>query len=289
MVSEYQQLFESILFESFGYDVEVLDFSLAAAGTVNTGARVVSSEGVFFCKLNELPESDFFEPEAKDLALISECLRVPSVQSTGKSQGHNFLLMEFLPEAPASKSSMENAGRQLARLHQIRNQAHGHPYTNRLASLEQDNQWKTDGINFLIQNRILPLIGYCLMEEKISLDLYKRIEALCGRLGKIIPEEQASLLHGDLWSGNLLSAPGPEPVFIDPAAYYGFRESELAFTYLFGGFEPAFYEAYLEIFPLEPGFGERISIYHLHPLLVHVYLFGSGYIAGLERILKRFS
>lgn len=285
----YQQVFESVFFESFGYDVEILDFSVAAAGVVNTGARVSTSEGLFFVKLNEDKDTDFFGSERKDLELLRNHVPVPSVLASGKVQGHNFLLSEYIEEVPATKSSFEAAGRHLAALHQVRNDRFGHPYTNQLASVALPNEWKTDGIDFLIQNRILPMVGYCLMEEKIPVDLYRRIEQLCARLGSIIPQEEPSLLHGDLWTGNLMNQKPGNPVFIDPACHFGFRESELAFTYLFGGFDAAFYEAYLEIFPLEPGFGERVSIYHIHPLLVHVYLFGSGYILGLERILKRFS
>ena len=289
IATTYQQVFESIFFECFGHDVEILDFSVAAAGVVNTGARVSTSEGVFFVKLNERPEPNFFQSESSDLELLRPFLPVPTVLGHGKSQGYNFLVTDFIDEMPTAKPAFAEAGRHLALLHQQRHNQFGHPYSNYLASVALPNEWKTDGINFLIQNRILPIVGYCLMEEKISVDLYKRIESLCGRLGSIIPQEDPSLLHGDLWTGNLMMGRGNKPWFIDPACYYGFRESELAFTYLFGGFDASFYEAYLELFPLEPGFGERVSIYHIHPLLVHVYLFGSGYIMGLERILKRFS
>jgi len=289
MVTTYQQVFESIFFETFGRDVEILDFSVASAGVVNTGARVVSSEGTYFVKLNEREEPDFFQSEAKDLALLKAFLPVPEVFHTGKTQGYNFLVSEWVTENQPTKASFSNAGSQLAHLHQIQNSQFGHDYSNYLASVELTNDWKEDGIDFLIQNRILPMVGYCLMEEKIPIDVYRRIEQVCSKLGSIIPKESPSLLHGDLWSGNLMFGANNQSYFIDPACHYGFRESELAFTYLFGGFNAAFYEAYLEIFPLEPGFGERVSIYHIHPLLVHVYLFGSGYISGLERILNRFS
>ena len=77
-------------------------------------------------------------------------------------------------------------------------------------------------------------------------------------------------------------------VLIDPAVYYGFREADLAFTKLFGGFDQRFYDAYHEAFPLEDGFNDRVAIYNLYPLLVHVNLFGSGYVSGVERILKQF-
>ena len=289
MHNQFEQIFESVLFESIGHELEVLDFSLSAAGLVNTCARLTTAEGQFFVKMNERPEPAFFSSEAADLEILGRHVPVPAVIGFGKTAGWNFLLTEFMEESNPGPDTWSDAGRNLATLHQQRSDQHGFAHSNFLASLSMDNKPKLDGIDFLIQNRILPAIGLCLMEEKIPIDLYRRIESFCARLGRIIPQEEPSLLHGDLWTGNLMVGQNGKAIFIDPAAYYGFRESELAFTYLFGGFDRKFYESYLEVFPLEPGFGERVSVYHIHPLLVHVQLFGSGYIAGIEKILKRFA
>jgi len=289
MTNSYLQIFESIFFEKFGHDVEIEEFTVVASGVVNTGVKIISSEGIFFTKLNELEIEDCFHSEATELNMMKAFVGVPEITGTGRKFGYNYLISEFIAEGSPTKATFEMAGKQLAHLHLESSSQFGFEHNNYIASICQDNLWKLDGINFLIQNRILPMVGKCLMEEKISIDLYKRIENLCSRLGKIIPEEAPALLHGDLWSGNLMTNNLGKPIFIDPACYYGLRESELALTYLFGGFEPAFYESYLDVFPLEPGFGERVSVYHIHPLLIHVYLFGNGYIDGIERILKRFS
>lgn len=289
MVATFQQIFESILFETFGLETEVVDFSVVCSGTMNTGSRLVSKEGVYFIKLNEHPTSDFFKSEAENLQFLSEWLPVPKVFGYGKTLGFNYLICEFISESVPDKNTWIQAGRYTGMLHKNHNENFGFDSPNYLVALPQDNQWKSDGIDFLTQNRILPAMGYCLMEEKIPLSLYKSIEELCSRMGRIIPNELPSLLHGDLWTGNVLVNSGHSPVFIDPACYFGLRESELAFSYLFGGFYEEFYHGYLEVFPLEPGFGERVSIYHIHPLLIHIYYFGSSYIPGLERIIKRFS
>lgn len=285
----FLQLFESIFFEASGKDIGVLDFSSYSAGLVNTGAKVVTTEGLFYVKLNQLPEENFFEAEAKDLAHLAQFVEVPPVFGWGRSQGFNFLITEFLDELPLSIQGFEHAGRQLAYLHKQTSPQFGWAYPNFLSSLVQDNTRKSDGINFFIQNRILPVVGYCLMEEKISIQLFKKIEWLCSRLGQYLPDESPSLIHGDLWSGNLLHAGPIRPVFIDPACCYFLRESELAFTRLFGGFPPCFLESYQEAFPLEPGFEERMPLYQLHPLLVHVYLFGGAYVQSVEKILRHFS
>jgi len=105
----------------------------------------------------------------------------------------------------------------------------------------------------------------------------------------LLPHEPPSLLHGDLWSGNVMAGLSEEPVLVDPAVYFGNREIEIAFTTLFGGFDSLFYEAYQESFPLEKNFEERIDLYNLYPLLVHVNLFGGGYSNSVWTILRRFA
>lgn len=289
MNPNFLQLFESIFFEATGREVEVLDFSSYSAGMVNTGARVVTSEGHYYVKLNQLSTENFFEPEAKDLIHLGQFVEVPSVVGWGRSQGFNFLITEFLAEVPLTLQGFEIAGRKLAFLHKQTAPQFGWSYSNYLASIAQDNTWKADGINFYIQNRILPVVGYCLMEEKISIQLFKQVEWLCSRLGQFLPDEPPALIHGDLWSGNLLHAGPDRPVFIDPACSYFLRESELAFTQLFGGFPRVFLESYQEVFPLQPGFEERMPLYQLHPLLVHVYLFGGSYLQSVEKIIKHYA
>ena len=94
-------------------------------------------------------------------------------------------------------------------------------------------------------------------------------------------------VHGDLWGGNLHVGPKGEPCLIDPAVYVGHREIDLAMMRLFGGFSPAVFRAYEEAYPLQPGFERRVHLYQLYPLLVHVNLFGGGYVSSVERALER--
>jgi fructosamine-3-kinase len=107
-------------------------------------------------------------------------------------------------------------------------------------------------------------------------------------LKDLLPTEKPSLLHGDLWSGNVMINDRGEPCLIDPAVYFGNREVDLAMTRLFGGFDNSFLESYQQSFPLLPGYAERFDIYNLYPLLVHVNLFGGGYLSQVLAILKRF-
>ena len=124
---------------------------------------------------------------------------------------------------------------------------------------------------------------------RLSQSIFVRLETLAARLDEYLEEPSApSLLHGDAWTGNILSDGDQITAFLDPAIYYGHAEIELAFTTLFGTFSKPFFERYREIRPLVPGFMEvRKDIYNLYPLLVHVRLFGGGYQEQVDHILRR--
>lgn len=104
----------------------------------------------------------------------------------------------------------------------------------------------------------------------------------------IEPDEPACLLHGDLWGGNYMVDAAGEPVLIDPAAYYGRREADLAMTMIFGGFDGRFYRAYEEVWPLPEGSQDRLEIYKLYHYLNHLNLFGGGYYSSCMAILRRY-
>ena len=115
------------------------------------------------------------------------------------------------------------------------------------------------------------------------------IEHICNFLKDIIPNSVPSLIHGDLWSGNIMSSDNGFPVLIDPAVYFGHPEMDWAMLDLFGYFPKISFETYNEINPLELGFQYRKDIYQLYPLLVHLVLFGSGYYSNVMRIVKKYS
>ena len=116
----------------------------------------------------------------------------------------------------------------------------------------------------------------------------QQLERLCRELDAICPDEKPTLIHGDLWSGNVMVNDDGFPVVVDPAVCFAHREMDLAMADLFGGFSMTFYQAYEMTFPLETGFEQRKSIYQLYYLLVHVNLFGGSYISSVRNILKPF-
>jgi fructosamine-3-kinase len=122
--------------------------------------------------------------------------------------------------------------------------------------------------------------------DQTALKAWSRITS---KLDQLLPKTEPSLVHGDLWSGNYLFDIDGVAVLIDPAVYYGHPEMDLAFSKMFGGFSAEFYRGYESVLPLERGFDNRVPIYNLYPLLVHVNLFGGHYISQANGVLNRFS
>jgi protein-ribulosamine 3-kinase len=292
---EQFSFFESILFLALGQTVEVIETQFLSGGDISTAAQVFSSEGVFFVKWNHVgqtdPENvDMFEAEAHGLDLLrqTDALYVPPVIGYGQHLDKSYLILDYIDPGSPGPSYWETLGQSLAVLHSHTQPMFGLNFPNYIGSLPQTNTPTSNGIDFFFTHRLLPQAGMALYKGLLPKATYDALFRLRDRLPDLIPNERPALLHGDLWSGNVMVTEQGEPALIDPAVYYGFREADLAHTHLFGGFDQRFYDAYDEAFPLHDGFDERVAIYNLYPLLVHVNLFGSGYVSGVERVLKRF-
>ncbi|WP_338874284.1 fructosamine kinase family protein [Spirosoma sp. SC4-14] len=287
---EQLSFFETILFSALGQPVEVIETQFLSGGDINTAAQVFSSEGVFFIKWNHAERQDMFETEARGLDLLrqTDALYIPQVVGYGQQSDKSYLILEYIDPGTPNRTYWENLGQSLALIHSHTQAKFGLSFANYIGSLPQSNSLTTNGIDFFFEQRLLPQAGMALYKGLLSKSVYDALFRLRNHLPSILPNERPALLHGDLWSGNVIVTENGGPALIDPAVYFGYREADLAFTRLFGGFAEAFYEAYDEAFPLEDGFNERVSIYNLYPLLVHVNLFGSGYVSGVERVLKQF-
>ena len=182
----------------------------------------------------------------------------------------------------------ENFGRGLAKLHKTTSDYFVLDHNNYIGSLTQSNRKRDNWIDFFVEERLGFQLKLARDSHLIDSGVLSAAEGLFNRLNEIIPKEQSSLLHGDLWSGNFMLGDQGEACLIDPAVYYGHREMDIAMTKLFGGFDHQFYEAYNQEFPMEKGWEQRMDICNLYPLLVHVNLFGGGYVSQLTSILKRF-
>jgi fructosamine-3-kinase len=199
--------------------------------------------------------------------------------------------MEYIEQGSKKSGFQAIMGRQFAQLHRkAQSPRHGWNDPNYLGSTPQPNLWNTDWVEFWRENRLGHQLRLAERNGFSDTSFRRWGENLMDRLDELIgePREPACLLHGDLWSGNYLADSQGEPVLIDPAAYFGRREADLAMTLLFGGFTSDFYRAYEEVWPLEEGSSNRLEIYKLYHLLNHLNLFGSGYKSGCMAILKRF-
>ncbi|UZD20973.1 fructosamine kinase family protein [Algoriphagus halophytocola] len=287
---DQNELYEQILMASLGSKAQLKSASLVAAGTHNQGIRIESTAGIFFLKLNFDHERDILTKEADGLQLLrkSTFLKVPEVYGTGRVEDYNFLLSEYIPSGRYQLDYWENMGMGLAHLHLAHHQNFGLDQDNYIASIPQKNLQTDNWTDFYIENRLEPLVGKAYFDKLIPLEFLKKFQEIYPKLHRLFPKEKPSLVHGDLWSGNVISTADGQPCLIDPAVYYGHREMDLAFSRLFGGFDERFYQAYEEILPLESGFEERMGLYNLYPLLVHLNLFGSAYLPGIERTVSKF-
>ena len=221
-----------------------------------------------------------------ELARLSQ-LPVPHVHYADA----DLLVMDFI-EADSggiTESVEHHAGELIATLHATQRERFGYARDTLLGPLHQPNPQSSRWVPFFRDYRLLFMAKEAQREGRLPSEMLRRIERLAERVDDFLIEPGfPSLLHGDLWTGNVLTRSGRVVGFVDPAIYCGAPEIELAFATLFATFGEAFFEAYTEALPLEPGFHElRSSLYNLYPRLVHVRLFGSSYLAGIDATLAR--
>lgn len=260
-------------------------------GDINQAYKLNCREGRFFLKLNHASKYPLmFEKEARGLDALrkSGILIVPCVISTGVLNDKQYLLLECLEPGKPGQNFWENFGRGLASIHKNFQHSFGWDEDNYIGSLVQKNDRKKDWPSFYAQCRIMPLINRLKKAAVYTSDDVLAAEKFCEKINNLFPEEHASLLHGDLWSGNFMSTQSGEAAIYDPAVYCGHREIDLGMTLLFGGFEKRFYDAYHELYPLQNDWKERVRITQLYPLLVHALLFGGHYIEGSRQFIQSY-
>ena len=201
------------------------------------------------------------------------------------------LVMDFIAHdgGGITRSVERHAGELIARLHATRREGFGYERDTLIGPLAQPNPKSPRWVPFFRDQRLLFMARQAHDERCLPSSLLHRIERLAERIDDYLVEPAfPSLLHGDLWTGNVLTRQGRIAGFVDPSIYCGSPEIELAFATLFGTFGEAFFDAYEDLMKLEPGFHEvRRDIYNLYPRLVHVRLFGSGYLAGIDATLVK--
>lgn len=291
----------------FGKSVAIQRTDRVMGGDINKSYALTLNTGdTIFMKANEKEKAASFTAEAAGLFAIAQTgtIRTPKIlcagTDDGEEVGYSFLLMEYINSGEKRSDYWQTLGRELAAMHQAdasafveRDETEGAAKTfgfyedNFIGARPQDNAPSATWIEFFRDKRLAP--QFKAAAPNFSKEEMSRVTKLLDHLDDFLIEpKKPSLVHGDLWSGNVMAGPDGKAMLIDPAAYVGHAEADLAMTELFGGFALDFYQAYKEANPLEPGYEKRRDIYNLYQLLNHLNLFGQSYLGAVLSIVDEY-
>lgn len=281
---------ESAISTATGRDFHIDNQQHVGGGDINTAMKITGSGLTYFLKLNRAQLIGMFEAEAAGLHDMAQAgaVRVPEPVCSGVTGSQAFIVIEYLDISGRSRGSMSTFGEQLAQMHRHTCKQFGWHRNNTIGATPQINDWMEDWVSFWAEHRL----GYQLelaARQGIGSIAINKGERLREKLGDFFQDYQpeASLLHGDLWSGNYGFVSSGEAVIFDPATYYGDREADLAMTELFGGFGGQFYAAYNTSWPLDKGYAVRKTLYNAYHILNHFNMFGGGYGSQAASMIER--
>ena len=285
-----------ILKTRYGSSVAVAGKTPVSGGDINRAYALLLSDGSrLFMKANRKENADFFRAEAEGLEALKStgAIHVPEVIARGTDGNESFLLLEYIEEGRRNPAASEELGRRLAQLHMADTEAYvpggryGFRHDNYIGAGFQCNDPAVSWTEFFIDRRLRPQF------ERASYywdsGYRKTVDRFLDKAERYLAEpDRPSLIHGDLWAGNYMIDSSGEPWLIDPAAYVGHAEADLAMTELFGGFDRRFYDAYRETAGIDPGYADRRDLYNLYHLLNHLNLFGGSYLYSVKSIISRY-
>ncbi len=269
-------------------NIQLKEITSLHGGSINSVFLLKSTSGNFALKLNNASKFPLmFETEANGLQLLkaSNSFIIPSVIAQNEIENTSYLLMEYIPSGNKTSKFNSDFAEKLTILHRCSQDYFGLSHDNYIGSLPQSNNKEKTASDFYINQRIEPQIKLA-TQKGYS---FKELDLIYKNISDTIPKKDPSLIHGDLWNGNYLTSIEGNPCLIDPAVSYGPREMDLAMMQLFGGFSEEIFEQYHELFPLAPNWKDRVSLWQLYYLFVHLNLFGGGYFSQVNSILKQYS
>ncbi len=287
----HEELFLTILENYHGIKDKIISTRPLSGGDINQAAKIETGEGLWFAKWNHANAfPGMFEAEAKGLDLLGRAgeLFVPKVVGFGEMKNESMLVLEYIETGRENSDFWNDFGKGLAAMHKHSESFFGLDHDNYIGSLPQYNRKHDNWVEFFISCRIEEQIRMARNKNRIDKGTIRQFERLYVHLNDFFPEEKPSLVHGDLWSGNFMIHQKGDACIFDPAVYYGHRLMDIGMSKLFGGFSSQFYEAYHNEYPLENNWENAIEIANLYPLMVHVNLFGGGYMGSVNRVLRRF-
>jgi protein-ribulosamine 3-kinase len=273
--------------KSAGFDIQPIKNDVISRSTQGAVIKIDTISNSYILKVSEKPSSDILRQEVIGLDALRQTgtFVIPEVICQGKTDQHQFLVMKFIESGSPNWISF---GEQLAKLHQHTTDSFGWQSDNFIASLEQRNRQHTNWTVFYIQERIAPQLKLAKQKGHLQNISFKALDRMENWMHANCPESKPALLHGDLWNGNALFDKHGNPALIDPSVYYGSREMDLAMMQLFGGFPQDVFDAYQATYPLDPEQKERVALYQLYPLLVHLNLFGKSYESAVIRSITNY-
>lgn len=268
------------------------DARRVGGGDINEAYRVRLADGrPAFVKTRSQPIPGEYAAEAVGLAWLAEpgLVRTPAVLEADE----RYLALEWIDPGALGEPGAEELGRGLAGTHAAGaadfGAPPGAPPDTGFGSLRLPNGPAPDWPTFYARQRLEPLLALAREQGSISASGARAVERVCARIEQLCgPPEPPARLHGDLWGGNVMADSRGRAWLIDPSAYGGHREVDLAMLRLFGSPSRRIFDAYQEAAPLAEGWAERVELYQLAPLLVHAVLFGGSYGAAAERAARRY-
>ncbi|WP_335965670.1 fructosamine kinase family protein [Galbibacter sp. PAP.153] len=263
-------------------------YTALSAGDINEVYKISINTNNYVVKINSAEKfPEMFEKEAAGLNALraTNSIRIPKVMDCANVGDFSFIMMEYIETGRKKDVFWVDFGHKLAHLHKNPAPYFGFVSDNYIGSLHQQNNKQINAVDFYIEERIEPQIKLA-AEKGFS---FKNIDSFYTNLKSLLPNEAPSLIHGDLWNGNYLVDKHGNPCLIDPAVCYAPREMDISMMHLFGGFDQMLFNAYHEIFPLQPNWEDRLELWQLYYLLVHLNIFGAGYYQGTKRIVNTYS
>lgn len=265
---------------------EVLNSTPVAGGDINLAFRIQTTAGDYFLKVQPNNNASFFDHEKEGLNLINQVARAPQVVKSGTFKNNGYLVLNYLDFGTGSQFEL---GQLVAQMHQKHAPKFGLDHDVLNAKNPKVNTWQTNWADFFIDQRLEVLVQK--VKKKVYWNNYR--DNLLKQFEEMIRDYylkhpvQPSLLHGDLWNGNIGFLADGKPILFDPDVFYGNREMDLAMTLLFGGFSTDFYQGYDSVYPLAQDWQKRMPWYQSYYLLAHLNLFGETYGASLESALQQ--
>ena len=282
---------EELLSLHFNEKIDINSHTYVGGGSINKALKLDTKKGVFFVKANSKTSfPEMFKKEVQGLNYLrkTDTFQIPEVITYGDIGDNSFLVLDYLESGSMSSNFWDSFAYKLSKLHRNTSDYFGLDHDNYIGSLTQINDTRDSWKEFFIDNRLDVQLKLARDSAFFDRSVVKSFERFYNRIDEIFPIESASLLHGDLWSGNFMVGEDGIPVLIDPAVYFGHREMDLAMSQLFGGFDDELYTAYNKYYPLELGWQKRMNYCNLYPLLVHVNLFGQSYVNSVKSIVSNF-